>query len=90
MRTIMSALLVLSMLVGVSASANAVVCKLTDWIESQPGQHLILSACRTASGFATIAVARRGAEALFHLDKTITFAGSSGVQKEVCRCRYAK
>jgi hypothetical protein len=43
MRTILSALLGLSVLAGVSASARAADCKVAGWSESQPGQHPIFS-----------------------------------------------
>ena len=39
----MSALLGLSMLVAVSASASAADCKVTGWSESQAGQHPIFT-----------------------------------------------
>ena len=41
MRTIMSALLSLSVLAGVSGSAIAADCKVKGWSESEPGQHPI-------------------------------------------------
>jgi|RhiMethySRZTD1v2_1073278.scaffolds.fasta_scaffold180848_2 hypothetical protein len=39
MRTIMSALLGLSVLTGASALANAADCKVSGWSDSVPGQH---------------------------------------------------
>jgi hypothetical protein len=41
MKTIMIALLGLSVLAGVSTSASATDCKVTGWSERQPGQHPI-------------------------------------------------
>jgi hypothetical protein len=41
MKTIMSALLGLSMLVGAAASASAADCKVSGWTDSVPGQHPI-------------------------------------------------
>jgi|RhiMethySRZTD1v2_1073278.scaffolds.fasta_scaffold244596_3 hypothetical protein len=41
MRMIMTALLGLSVLAGVSGSASAADCKFTGWSERQPGQHPI-------------------------------------------------
>jgi hypothetical protein len=41
MKTIMTALLGLSLLAGVSTSASAEDCKVKGWSERQPGQHPI-------------------------------------------------
>jgi len=41
MRTIMSALLGLSVLAGASASVSAADCKVAGWTDSVPGQHPI-------------------------------------------------
>jgi len=41
MRTIMSALLGLSVLAGASASTRAADCKVSGWIDSVPGQRPI-------------------------------------------------
>ena len=41
MRTIMSALLGLSVIAGLSASVSAADCKVTRWNDSIPGQHPI-------------------------------------------------
>jgi hypothetical protein len=41
MRTIVTALLGLSLLAGASASASAADCKVKGWSESEPGQHPI-------------------------------------------------
>lgn len=43
MRTIMTALLGLSVLAGVSGVARAADCKVTGWSESEPGQHPIFT-----------------------------------------------
>ena len=43
MRTIMTALLGLSVLAGVSGWASAADCKFTGWSERQPGQHPIFT-----------------------------------------------
>ena len=43
MRAIMIALLGLSVLAGVSASASAADCRVTGWSESEPGQHPIFA-----------------------------------------------
>jgi hypothetical protein len=49
MRTIVTALMGLSLLAGVSSSTSAGDCKVTGWSERQPGQHPIF-VCPDLSG----------------------------------------